>query len=103
MDIEELARKLELWRKNKKSFKERIPQEFWEQAAILAGETSAVTVASKLRLNRGDLLGKMGLRPKPKVPAKKKLKFTELKALPMGETPIFELTTKSGISLKVYQ
>ena len=99
MSIDELEQKLNLWRRTKKSHKDRIPKEYWREAAILARKSSASSVATKLNLNITDLRKKMGLP----AASKKKVIFKELPINAPGKTPVFEITTASGITLKVYQ
>lgn len=99
MTIEELQKKLDHWRKNKTNHRDRIPKEYWEAAARLASSSSPSTVASKLNLNVWDLKKRMGISTK----TEKKVVFKELPVQKAERKPIFELTTASGITLKVYQ
>lgn len=99
MTIEELRKKLDYWRKNKKSKLDRIPSEFWDEAIKFAKESNPATVAAKLNLNSADLKRRLGILPK----LKEKVLFKELPRQKIEKTPIFELTTSSGLILKVYQ
>jgi hypothetical protein len=56
-------------------------------------------VASKLNLNVTDLRKRMGAPVK----REKKVVFKELPVQKLDTKPLFELTTASGITLKVYQ
>lgn len=67
MTIEELSEKLSLWRKNKKSKRDRIPEEYWDEAVKLAKESSSSTVAAQLNLSAGDLK-KIKLNPENFMP-----------------------------------
>ncbi len=105
MTLHELSIKLQVWRKNKKSICERIPSEYWEEAIRHAKEDNPATVAKELGLNVGDLKNRMGLT-KEKRKYVKKVNFKEVKlnqASPVKKSPVFELTTGQGITLKVYQ
>ncbi len=99
MTIEELQRKLDHWRKNKTNHRDRIPKEYWEAAIKLAANTSPSAIASKLSLNVWDLKKRMGIPTK----AEKKVVFKELPVQKIEKKPLFELTTASGITLKVFQ
>lgn len=99
MTIEELQKKLDYWRKNKKSKLDPIPSEFWDEAIKLAKESNPGTVAGKLNLNSADLKRRLGILPK----LKEKVLFRELPSQKTEKTLVFELTTSSGLILKVYQ
>jgi hypothetical protein len=100
MTIEELQKKMANWRKNKKSHRDRIPQEYWDQAVIFARKSSPSSVARKLGLNTTDLRKKLGNKPgRPK----KKITFKEMKAPQALETPLFEISTAAGTTIKVYR
>ena len=99
MTVEELQKKLDQWRRTKKSRKDRIPQEFWEEAIKLTSEIPPATLAAKLNLNSADLKRRLGILPK----LKEKVLFKELPRQKIEKAPIFELTTSSGLTLKVYQ
>ena len=99
MTIDELQKKLDHWRKNKKSHRDRIPLEYWEAAIKFAANSSPSTIATKLNLNVWDLRKRMGIPIK----SEKKIVFKELPVQTIEKRPIFELTTASGITLKVYQ
>jgi len=99
MTIEELQKKLDHWRKNKKSKLDRIPSEFWDEAIKLAKESTPSIVASRLSLNSADLKRRLGIPSK----LKEKVLFKELPRQSLEQAPIFELTTSSGLTLKVYQ
>jgi hypothetical protein len=99
MTIEELSDKLNLWRKNKTSARDRIPEEFWAEAVKLAKESSSSAVAAKLSLGANDLKKRMG---SPSLP-KEKIIFKELPAVPQKKSSLLvEFTTPSGMSIKVY-
>lgn len=99
MTIEELQNKLDHWRKNKKSRRERIPEEFWLAAIKLATASTPARVATKLNLNVSELKKRMGVA----TPSEKKIVFKELPVPNAERKPIFELMTSSGLTLKVYQ
>lgn len=104
MTIDDLAKKLQQWRKNKKTPSERIPEEYWLETIRYAKKSNKPsTVAAKLGLNVNDLKKRMGI-PVKKRKYTKKIKFQELK-LDRSEDrkPIVELTTAQGLILKVYQ
>jgi hypothetical protein len=99
MTIEELSEKLNLWRKNKKSKRDRIPEEYWDEAVKLAKEFSSSTVAAKLSLGAGDLKKRMGT---PDL-AQEKIIFRELPPVPQKKSSLLvEFTTPSGMIIKVY-
>ena len=99
MTIEELQKKLDQWRTNKKSKLDRILSEFWDEAVKFAKESNPTTVAAKLSLNSVDLKRRLGILPE----LKEKNLFKELPRQKIEKTPIFELTTSSGLTLKVFQ
>jgi len=104
MSIEELSKKLQLWRKNKKTPTDRIPEEYWQDAVKLAKKSNKPSmVAAKLGINANDLKKRMGT-PIKKRKYPKEIKFQELK-LGKSESriPVIELTTTHGLTLKVYQ
>ena len=79
MTIDELAKNLQQWRKNKKAINEKIPEEFWREAVKHAKRTKKpCMVAKKLQLGANDLKKKMGL-PVMKRKYSNKIKFQELK------------------------
>ncbi len=99
MTIEELSDKLNHWRKNKTSRRERIPEEFWTEAVKLAKESSSSKVAAKLSLGANDLKKRMR---SPSLP-KEKIIFKELPPVPQKKSSLLvEFTTPSGMSIKVY-
>ena len=99
MTIEELSEKLNLWRKNKKSKRDRIPEEYWEEAARLANESSSSAVASKLTLSISDLKKRMGHPPL----SQEKIIFKELPPVPQKKSSLLvEFTTPAGMTIKVY-
>ena len=99
MTIEELSDKLNLWRKNKTSKRDRIPEEYWAEAVKLAKESSSSTVAAKLSLGANDLKKRMG---SPFL-AKEKIIFKELPPVPQKKSPILvEFTTPAGMVIRVY-
>lgn len=99
MTVEELQKKLDQWRKNKKSRRDRIPQEYWEEAIKLTNDIPPATLAAKLNLNSADLKKRLGIPPK----IKEKVVFKALPQQRIEQLPVFELTTPSGLVLKVYQ
>lgn len=98
MTIEELQKKLDHWRKNKTNHRDRIPKEYWEAAIKLTANSSPSAVATKLNLNVWDLKKRMGIPTKTE-----KVVFKELPVQKVEMKPLFELTTASGLTLKVYQ
>jgi hypothetical protein len=99
MTIEELSEKLSIWRKNKKSKRDRIPEEYWDEAIKLAKESSSSVVASKLSLGANDLKKRMGSPPLPR----EKIIFKELPTVPQKKSSLLvEFTTPSGMIIKVY-
>lgn len=104
MTLDELTKKLQDWRKQKKTVSERIPEAYWQEAIKLANKSKKISmVASKLGMNANDLKKRMGIIGK-KRKYSKKVKFQEI--LPKGpelRIPIVELTTAQGLTLKVYQ
>lgn len=99
MTIDELSEKLSLWRKNKKSKRDRIPEEYWNEAVKLANESSASAVATKLGLGINNLKKRMG---SPSL-RKEKLIFKELPSMPQEKSSlIVEFTTPAGLNIKVY-
>lgn len=100
MTIDELQQNLETWRKNKKSTRDRIPQEYWDAVIRLSATHSLSQLGSKLNLNSNEIKRRMG------TPPEKKIIFKELSSLPaQGQERklVFELSTASGLTLKVYQ
>ncbi len=102
MTIDELANNLQNWRKNKKSHRDKIPEEYWEAAIALAKKYSHTKIARQVGLSTSDLKRKMG---KSVVFKKKKspVQFKEIKISPRSSTPIFELMTAQGSIVRVYQ
>jgi len=98
MTIEELEQKLNNWRNNKKSVREKIPEQYWEEAVKLSKFQSLPTVAKHLGLNCNDLKKRMGV-----VSSCQNSKITFKKINLPAMTPVFELTTNAGVCLKVYQ
>lgn len=54
-EIHQLLNKFEEWRKEKKSVKDRIPDELWNEAVQLAEKYSVFRVSKRLRLSYMDL------------------------------------------------
>jgi hypothetical protein len=99
MTIEELSDKLNLWRKNKTSKRDRIPEEYWSEAIKLANESSSSVVAAKLSLGAYDLKKRMGSPPLPK----EKVIFKELPPAPQKKSSLLvEFTTPAGMIIRVY-
>jgi hypothetical protein len=99
MTIEELSDKLNLWRKNKKSKRERIPEAYWDEAVKLTKEFSSSVVAAKLSLSAGDLKKRMGT---PSL-SKEKIIFKELPPVPQKKSSLLvEFTTPSGMNIRIY-
>jgi hypothetical protein len=114
MNLDQLARALELWRKNKTSTQERIPKHYWARAIVLAEQTSPTDVASKLKLDRGRLIKKMakesfahhknkkietGIRPKKK----SSITFKKIQPGIHQNIPVFEVTTSAGTTVRIFQ
>ena len=99
MTIEELSEKLSTWRKNKISKRDRIPEEYWDEAVKLANESSASAVSTKLGLGINALKKRMG---SPSL-RKEKLIFKELPSMPQKNISLLvEFTTQAGLNIKVY-
>ena len=99
MTIEELSDKLNLWRKNKTSKRDRIPEEYWSEAIKLAHESSSSVVAAKLSLGANDLKKRMGSPPI----LKEKVIFKELSPSPQKKSSLLvEFTTPAGMIIRVY-
>jgi len=103
MTIEQLQQNLETWRQSKKSKRDRIPTEYWQAVINLTNTHSLSHLCSKLRLNPNDVKKRMGISVTPG----KKILFQELPSVLPQQDPtlkiIFELSTSSGLTLKVYQ
>lgn len=104
MTTEELTKKLQAWRKNKKFPSERIPEEYWQEAVNLAKKHGKpANLAKKLGLSANDLKKKMGISIK-KRKKNPQVHFQEIKLDNSNDRqPIFELITAQGLTLKVYQ
>jgi len=99
MTIEELSEKLSLWRQSKKSKRDRIPLEYWNEAVKFANESSCSIVASKLGLGITDLKKRMRNSASPQ----EKIIFKELPVVPQKKQSVLvEFTTPSGMSIRVY-
>lgn len=103
MTLEELSKNLENWRKSKKNKSERVPKELWDAAFELCKHHSPNLVASKTRLNSTDLKTRLGLIQKISK-HQKEITFKRIEpTLHSTVIPIFELTTASGMMIKVFQ
>ena len=102
MTIDEVHQNLEFWRKNKKSPRDRIPREYWDAVIKLTAAHSISQLSSKLGLNSNEIKRRMGHLVK----SEQMLVFKELPSVAVQKPesiPIFELTTSSGLTLRVYQ
>jgi len=95
MTIEELTKEFERWRNNRKADKEPIPEKLWESAVELAEKISPTIVAKSCKISTSKLKKKMGL--KSSVP---KIQFNKISS--PSRIPQVELTTSSGVQIKIY-
>jgi hypothetical protein len=112
MTLDNLAKELNLWRKSKKSTQQRIPQQFWKQALILAEQTSPALVASKLKIDRGRIIKKMSnidIEKNKKIDTtsnskkKSQISFKKIKPIIPQNIPVFEITTSAGTIVRIFQ
>jgi hypothetical protein len=102
MTIEELQQNLETWRRNKKSNSDRMPPDYWEAVMKLTRTHPLSEICSKLKLNSTEIKKRMGV----KVKSGKEIVFKEFTSLPIQKPELklaFELSTATGITLKIYQ
>jgi len=76
-DIKGVIEKFTGWRKGKRSIKDRIPEELWNQAVELAEKYSVYRVSRELGLSYMDLKGRMKAGKKRDIPLKRS-SFIEL-------------------------
>lgn len=93
MNLEELVNEFTHWRQNRKTQKEPIPPRLWKAASELAKDLSPSEVAQACKVSVSKLRKKMGLD--------EAITFAPLHSA-TNTTPILELTTASGVSIKVY-
>ncbi|MCP3924171.1 MAG: hypothetical protein GY714_16450 [Desulfobacterales bacterium] len=101
-DLEAVRYQFEIWRANKKSRREAIPEELWEAAKELANKYSINEVSKCLRLNYTDLKKRM-LGDDYQTVSKKPPSFIELpseKLFTQSEC-IIEMEDKSGSRMKM--
>lgn len=108
-DIRGVIEKFNGWRKWKKSIKERIPEELWDQAVVLAEKYSVYRVSRELRLSYMDLKGRMKCRKKRDIPLKGS-PFIELSVSGgdfgairgASSECLMELIRRDGTQLRIY-
>ena len=105
LTIEQAAREISIWRKQKTSFKDPIPSQLWQAAIDLSKSYNYKDVAKIMKINPGDLKKKLGLpsTPRKKIITSSNVTFKEIpivqKKLP---SPSIEFITSSGIQIRIY-
>lgn len=104
-ELDELEKKFAIWRKNKTSHREKIPDEYWSTAVELVNNSiSPKVISERLRINPTDLKRHVRRAAKNELGPRRRHKITFKKFdLPMVSSPLFEITTASGVNLKVFQ
>jgi len=98
ISIEELQKQFSVWRRNKKSRGERIPEDLWNQAVYLCNSISTYQVSRKLSLSYSELKARSmlqlgGLSPRP-------LEIEESSAGFIQLSPASTTQSNSQISIK---
>jgi hypothetical protein len=103
ISLESLIEELRAWRSQKKKPGEKIPEHLWAAAIDLAGRMPPSSLASKLGLNSTELKRRMGKKVN-KRKVKTKITFQRY-SLPKseGKKEIMELTSSSGISIRLFK
>jgi len=94
MTIEELYQKFEKWREDKPRKGTPIPEELWTEVCSLAKIHGVKTIATTCQLPPGKIKAKMEGDKKEPSP----IQFAKTS----GHRHSIELTTPSGVSLKIY-
>ena len=98
ISIEELQKQFSVWRRNKKSRGERIPEDLWNQAVYLCNSISTYQVSRKLSLSYSELKARSmlqlgGLSPRPLEIEESSVGFIQL-------SPASTTQSNSQISIK---